>query len=64
MEGLGSDRLDGAEAIAQFIGVPLRRAFYLCDRKLIPCGKEGGRVIASKTALREHYEKLTRRTPA
>ena len=60
MDGLSEDRLEGATAIAEFLGTTRRRAFQLCERKLIPCGREGGRLIASKRALREHYAKLTR----
>lgn len=59
-KGLGEDRLDGADAIAAFVGIDRRRVFHLAERKLIPVGKEGGRLVASKAALREHYAKLTR----
>lgn len=58
MDGIGDDRLKGAAAIAEFIGEPVRRVFNLAERKLIPCGREGGRLIASKAQLREHYRKL------
>ena len=59
-EGLSSDRLEGAEAIGHFLGVSERRAFHLLDTKQIPGGKQGGKWIASKAVLREHYAKLTR----
>lgn len=56
--GLKEDRLDGAAAIAEFTGTPVKRVFYLAERKLIPVGKEGGRLIGSKKTLRDHYAKL------
>jgi hypothetical protein len=60
MENIAKDRLNGAAAIAGFIGEPLRRTFHLLEQKLIPAGKQGGRWVASKSALQEHYAKLVR----
>jgi hypothetical protein len=59
MEGIGADRLKGVKAIAEFLGETEKRTFSLVERKLIPHGREGGRIIASKSALREHYRRLT-----
>jgi hypothetical protein len=59
MDHLGDDLLKGIEAIAEFLRVPKRRAYYLCENAYIPCGKEGATWVASKHALREHYRKLT-----
>jgi hypothetical protein len=58
--GIGEDKLSGAEAIAEFIGEPLRRTFHLLETRQIPAGKIGGKWVASKTAVREHYERIMR----
>jgi hypothetical protein len=57
--------LEGAEQIAEFlrelglVQVTKRRAFHLCESKQIPSGKLGGKWVASRQALRGHFEKLT-----
>jgi hypothetical protein len=56
--GFGDDRLEGAAAIAEFTGETVRRVFHLAEKKLIPVGRIGGRLIASKKVLTEHYQKL------
>jgi hypothetical protein len=56
---LADDLLKGADAIGAFLGEDRRRAFYLCERGLIPCGKEGATWVASKQALRAHYARVT-----
>jgi len=53
------DLLRGIKAIAEFIGKNQRQTFYLAEKQLIPVGKEGGIWTASKTALRDHYRKIT-----
>ncbi|MBV9826122.1 MAG: hypothetical protein JO001_10675 [Alphaproteobacteria bacterium] len=58
-EPLSDDLLKGAEAIAKYIGESRRRTFYLMERALIPCGKEGSIWVASRRALSAHYAKLT-----
>jgi hypothetical protein len=60
---LGDDLLKGMDQIAGFIGASKRRAFYLAEKGLIPCGKLGANWIASKRALREHYARLTNGRP-
>jgi hypothetical protein len=57
---LGNDFLRGVKSIAEFLGENERRAFYLCEMGYIPCGKIGCTWVASKTALRRHFEELTR----
>jgi hypothetical protein len=61
--GIGEDRLEGASAIARHIfgnddPRAVRRAFHLAERNLIPVGREGGRLVASKKLLNAHYAKL------
>jgi hypothetical protein len=56
---VAEDKLRGVAAIAKFIGENEYRTFRLCASRLIPCGKEGAAYIASKRALRAHYERLT-----
>jgi hypothetical protein len=60
MEGLGKDRLEGAAALAAFIGEPIPRTFRLLEAGKIPAGKQGGKWIGSKKVVREHYARLTR----
>jgi hypothetical protein len=56
---LADDIIRGVEAIALFLGEPKRRVFYLCAEGYIPAGKVGGRWVASKTRLRQHYAEVT-----
>lgn len=63
-QSLASDRLDGARAIAAFwFGADTRenkrKVFRLIDLKVIPVAKVGGRLMASKRALRKQYERIT-----
>jgi hypothetical protein len=58
-EALGADLLRGIKAIAQFLGESERRCYYLVERGLIPCGKEGASLVASRAALRAHYARIT-----
>jgi hypothetical protein len=58
-DDLAYDRLVGAAAIAKFRGEPIRRTRYLVERGAIPYGREGNVIVASKRALREHWQKLT-----
>lgn len=54
-ETLASDLLRGADEIAAFLGESRRRVFYLCERGLIPCSKEGASWISARSALRQHF---------
>jgi hypothetical protein len=56
---IATDRLRGGVEIAEFLGLPIRRAFYLLETGQIPGGKEGRIWIASKRALQNHYRRMT-----
>ena len=58
-DNIASDRLEGAAAIAAFLGTSTRRVQYLLEKKAIPAGRIGKRWIASKTRLRAHYDRVT-----
>jgi hypothetical protein len=58
-ESIAADKLRGVPAIAEYIGEPVRRTYYLLDRRLLPGGKEGSIWIASRSALSVHYRRLT-----
>jgi hypothetical protein len=53
---LGSDLVWGAQAIAQDLGLPVRKVIHLIDREILPTGKIGGRVVASRKKLRAFIE--------
>jgi hypothetical protein len=55
---LSEDLLDGADEIAVFTGWPVRRVFYLLEKKLIPGFKVGNRWTARKSRLRQHIQDL------
>jgi hypothetical protein len=55
---LGDDILDGAAAIAAFLGTNKRRAFYLCENKLIPAFKFGNKWTARKSGLHAYVDRL------
>jgi hypothetical protein len=55
---LADDKLRGVKKIAAHIGEPERRTQYLCEKRLIPCGKEGAHYVASKRQLDAHYAAL------
>jgi hypothetical protein len=59
-DGLAADLLYGVAAVASFIGESERRSLYLLESRQIPAGKLGQRWVASRSALREHYARLTR----
>ena len=56
---LAADRLDGAEAIANFRGEPVHRTRYLLRSGLIPHGREGDRIVASKRVLWADWKRRT-----
>jgi hypothetical protein len=58
-DSLAGDLLRGAPAIGQFINEPVSRVYYLAERQLLPIGRLGSALIASKRRLREHYEQIT-----
>ena len=55
----GQDRLEGAKAIAAFMGITERQARWRIDRGLLPHAREGERIVASKRALLEFWRKGT-----
>ena len=58
-DDVGSDRLRGIAQIAEFLNEPVRRVAYLVERNLLPHGREGAQIIASKARLRAHHRKIT-----
>jgi hypothetical protein len=56
---IADDKLRGVPAIAEFRGDTIRRTYYLCEKGLIPVGKEGNHYVASKRRLKAHHEALT-----
>jgi len=50
------DLLWGAAAIAAFIGKTKRATFHLLEQQQIPARKIGAQWVASKSALRAHFE--------
>ncbi len=57
-ETLGDDLLRGASAISTYLGITRRQAFARLESGAIPAGKEGNLWIASKHALRKHYQRV------
>lgn len=56
-----ADRIEGAKAIAAFLGITKRQCHYRIDRGLLPHGREAGRIVASKRALIDHWMATTGR---
>ena len=54
-DDLAADILHGAQAIADYIGVDLRRAFYLLQHRYIPAVKTGATWTSTKSRLRRHF---------
>jgi len=61
---LGDDVLYGAGAIAAFLGIPRRKAFYLLEQHRIPSGKLGREYVASRATLRAHFAELAKGSPS
>jgi len=59
LDTLANDVLTGKKAIADFTGESERRTQYLLETGQIPAGKLGRRWVGSKSALRQHYARLT-----
>jgi hypothetical protein len=53
---LAGDVLFGAQAIADELGVELRRAFYMLEKEFIPGRKVGGTWVTTRSALRRYIE--------
>ena len=58
-DDVGNDRLRGISQIAQFLNEPERRVAYLIGRGIIPVGREGTHIVASKARLRAYHRELT-----
>ena len=58
-ETLAEDILTGAKAIGEFIDANERRVYHLAENGLLPIGRIGRRLTASKKRLREAYVRLT-----
>lgn len=50
------DLIWGAESIAEALGRTRRSTFHLLEKGEIPAKKVGGRWVASRDALRKHFE--------
>jgi hypothetical protein len=64
LDDIADDTVEGARAIAEVLydddSIQSRkRVFYLAERGLIPVGRLGRRLIASRKKLREHVNSLT-----
>lgn len=57
-EPLRDDLIWGIKGIAEEIGKSERQAFHLVDTGQIPAAKVGGRIVASRSRLRQHFEAL------
>jgi hypothetical protein len=58
---IASDRLEGAAQIAAFYygddsQKSVKRLYHAVARGLVPCGKEGGKLVASKTKILAHWD--------
>src|SRR5262245_5697255 len=53
------DRIEGARAIAAFMGLTERQVRWRIYRRLLPHAREGERIVASRRALRAHWLKTT-----
>ena len=46
----------GAAAIAALLGITERRAFHMLEAGTLPARKVGGRWVASRKKLEQHFE--------
>jgi hypothetical protein len=53
--GLGEELLIGADAIAAYLGQPVRRVRHWINIRAIPLMKVGALWAATRTNLREHF---------
>ena len=53
------DRIDGARAIAAYLGLTEREVRWRIDRGLLPHAREGERIVGSRRALLEHWHRAT-----
>jgi hypothetical protein len=57
-EPLRDDLIWGVEGIAEEIGKSQRQVFHMISIGAIPAAKVGGRIVASRSRLRQHFEAL------
>ena len=55
---LADDMLYGASAIAGYLGIPRRKAFYLLEHGRLPAGKLGRQYVASRAALQAYFGRI------
>jgi hypothetical protein len=58
-EVVGDDLLWGTPAIAKELRKTPRQVVHMLQNHLLPVGKVGGRVVASKKRLREYFAAAT-----
>jgi hypothetical protein len=58
-ETISGDLLWGVRAISDEIGQTERQVHYQLEHGLLPGGMQGGRWVASREVLREHFKQLT-----
>jgi hypothetical protein len=61
---LADDLLDGAEAIAKFLGFKTSSIFWQVSQGKLPVTRMGNRIIGSKTRLRQHFTGSNPKTAA
>ena len=54
---MSNDFLHGAQSIADFLEVPIRRAYYMLENGQIPAARIGDKWSARRSRLLEHYSK-------
>jgi hypothetical protein len=60
MPSLADDLLDGVPAIAAYLGVDERRAYYLVQSKQIPAFKLGSKWTARKSSINRQIDAYER----
>ena len=61
---MNNDFLHGAKSIANFLGVPIRRAYYMLENGQIPAARIGDKWSARRSRLLEHYAESEAKTLA
>ena len=61
---MNNDFLHGAKNIANFLEVPIRRAYYMLENGQIPAARIGDKWSARKSRLIEHFEQREAETLA
>lgn len=61
---LADDLMWGAKAIGVETGLDEKQVWHVAEHGQLPIGRVGGRLVASKKALREHFARITQGRPA